>query len=211
MTKREQKSKYTRTKTLLPHQTPVRTPKHFISDGGTQYKSKTLRDLLKNKSIKHTVTTPYNPEGNGTSERINQIVRRVLTRSQGISLQKNIQIINQSLQHSYHRCLGKSPYEVVNGINIFDPLNRKNKVNWGILFERSDNSKKISDENKNKLRRKIEFKTGQKVMLRNTNLNSKFDKKWIGPFDITELRNYTAIITDKTKSLHVNLRKIRHC
>ncbi|ORD96396.1 TF26 [Hepatospora eriocheir] len=66
-------------------------PERIITDCGTQYKSKVVSEYLTSNNVKHSLTTPYNPEANGTSERINQVLKRMLSCNIGISILKVIQ------------------------------------------------------------------------------------------------------------------------
>ncbi len=184
-------------------------PMKIITDGGKQYKSNLVEGFIKANNIKHVTTTPYNPESNGSSERINQVIRRVLVCTKGENITKVVKIINQALQHSYHRCIGKSPYEILKGTSIFDPLKRSKNVNLKEVVDRSDRCKMTSVMQRNKTRRNFQFQVGDKVMLRNPIQMSKFEPKWKGPYEIIKLKRFTAVIRDSTKELHVNLRKIR--
>ncbi|KAG0442508.1 Transposon Tf2-9 polyprotein [Dictyocoela muelleri] len=53
-------------------------PEIVITDNGKQYTSKAFLRFLKNKNIKHRRTSPYNPQSNGISERINQTISRII-------------------------------------------------------------------------------------------------------------------------------------
>lgn len=54
-------------------------PKTFLHDQGTQYMAKETQDFLTSLDIRDVKTSPYNPTGNGISERINQEIGFVIT------------------------------------------------------------------------------------------------------------------------------------
>ena len=54
-------------------------PSYVHSDRGPSFMSKELKDWLHSKGIATSRTTPYNPEGNGQTERYNGIVMKTVT------------------------------------------------------------------------------------------------------------------------------------
>ena len=54
-------------------------PGYVHSDRGSSFMSKELKDWLHSKGIATSRTTPYNPEGNGQTERYNGIVMKAIT------------------------------------------------------------------------------------------------------------------------------------
>jgi hypothetical protein len=56
-------------KQFLADIAPFGTPKEVHSDNGTEYTSRTFRQILLDHSIKQTTTAPYSPYQNGKSER----------------------------------------------------------------------------------------------------------------------------------------------
>lgn len=56
-----------------------------MSDQGTQYTSRELANLLEKYAIKAIFTTPYNPQGNGISERLNQILAEINRNQENMS------------------------------------------------------------------------------------------------------------------------------
>jgi hypothetical protein len=45
--------------------TRFRIPWEIVTDGGTQFTSRLIKDLMDKYKIKHRVTTPYHPQANG--------------------------------------------------------------------------------------------------------------------------------------------------
>ena len=54
------------------------TPESMHSDRGTQFTSNAFRAYLEKQKIGQTFTTPYNPQGNGQCERMNQTLWRTI-------------------------------------------------------------------------------------------------------------------------------------
>jgi transposase InsO family protein len=52
-----------------------------VTDGGTQFTSWLVRDLMENYKIKHKVTTPYHPQENGQVEGTNKILEAIITKT----------------------------------------------------------------------------------------------------------------------------------
>ncbi|KAF9762576.1 hypothetical protein NGRA_1918 [Nosema granulosis] len=63
------------------------TPKTIISDNGTQYLSKEVKEYLKGNHINHIVTPIYHPQSNGISERINGTLSEILSMNIGESME----------------------------------------------------------------------------------------------------------------------------
>ena len=53
-------------------------PKILLSDGGPQFTSKTMEEVLALLGICHQVTSPYHPEANGLCERVNGTIVSML-------------------------------------------------------------------------------------------------------------------------------------
>ena len=53
-------------------------PKILLSDGGPQFTSAVMEEVLSILGISHSVTTPYHPEANGLCERVNGTIKSML-------------------------------------------------------------------------------------------------------------------------------------
>uniref|UniRef100_A0A2N9HQQ7 Integrase catalytic domain-containing protein n=1 Tax=Fagus sylvatica TaxID=28930 RepID=A0A2N9HQQ7_FAGSY len=54
-------------------------PYKLISDNGTPFVNKDVRELLEHYQVKHRRSTPYYPQGNGQAEATNRMLLRILT------------------------------------------------------------------------------------------------------------------------------------
>ncbi len=184
-------------------------PTKLISDNGTQYKSTEFEHFLNEKGIKHHVTTTFNPEANGVSERVNCTIKRILNCNQGMNLIGVVQKINYALKHAINRMTGFSPYEIIMGKSIFDPLQRNLDINPEEISETSDRNKAKSLEYANMNRKFIAYKVGDKVY-KKYELKGKNQPLWCGPFTVKRICNESVLeIEDDQKTIKVNHRKIR--
>ena len=55
-------------------------PHKIISDNGTPFVNKSVREVLENYRIKHHRSTPYYPQGNGLAEATNRMLLRILSK-----------------------------------------------------------------------------------------------------------------------------------
>jgi len=55
-------------------------PREIVIDGGTQFTSRLVRELMDNYNIKHKVTTPYHLHENGQVEGTNKILEETITK-----------------------------------------------------------------------------------------------------------------------------------
>jgi hypothetical protein len=55
-------------------------PYKLISDNGTPFINKDVREVLEHYRVKHRCSTPYYPQGNGQAEAINRMLLRILTK-----------------------------------------------------------------------------------------------------------------------------------
>ena len=60
------------------HHYKVRDPRRLISDNGTPFINKDMKNLTKAYYIKHGRSTPYYPQGNGQAEATNRVILKIL-------------------------------------------------------------------------------------------------------------------------------------
>jgi transposase InsO family protein len=91
-------------------------PREIVTDQGTQFTSKLMRELMEKYGIKHRKYSPYNPQANGQVESTNKFLEAILT--------KNIQLHHQdwadrlpealwAYQTTWRNTTGHTPYELV--------------------------------------------------------------------------------------------------
>ena len=99
-------------------------PQSIFTDQGRQYIFSEFEKFLNKNNIQRLITSSYNPTCNSTSERLNRTLVRILRYYLTISIKVAILRIGKSLQRSYHRVLGKIPYEIIFKYSIYDRILR---------------------------------------------------------------------------------------
>jgi len=93
------------------------SPAQIVSDNGLEFANATLKRLFRRYGIRHIFTTPYNPKGNGTTERLNRtllsLLRGILT--PGIEWDMAISSVLDIYNNCPHASIGISPYEAITG------------------------------------------------------------------------------------------------
>jgi hypothetical protein len=56
-------------------------PHEIITDQGTQFTSKTMKELIEKYGIKHRKYSPYHPQANGQVESTNKVLEDILTKT----------------------------------------------------------------------------------------------------------------------------------
>ncbi|KAF9762400.1 hypothetical protein NGRA_2044 [Nosema granulosis] len=167
---------------------------------------------MKNYSVKHILTSPYNPTGNSISERINQTIAFTLRNHRDKSIREAIKTAQRSLNYTYHRILGFSPFEYLHKYSRLDPLKRELDINYEAISERQKSQSTRDNQELNKSRiTNYEFKLKSKVYVKNPNPKSKMDTRWLGPGSITKIsdnKNSFEILLDNNY-IQANLKNIR--
>ncbi|KAG0439726.1 hypothetical protein DMUE_2232 [Dictyocoela muelleri] len=81
--------------------------------------------MLKANNIIHTTTRAYNPTRNSISERINKTLGDISRMYKGKSVFEHKTFNETRLNHTYHRVLKASPYEILFKYAVID-LFKKN-------------------------------------------------------------------------------------
>ena len=87
----------------------IGTPKILLSDRGTQFVSETFQNWLEEKRVKMIHTSPYNPQRNAVSERLNAVIGVVLRIKKEASTQELINSIRTRINCAVSRVSGLSP------------------------------------------------------------------------------------------------------
>ncbi len=87
-------------------------PKQILSDQGRQYLAINCKEFMKENKIEALTTTAYNPEGNGISERQNQIIRLACRIKGNLKRTKLEEYIETGINNSYNRVIKATPIEL---------------------------------------------------------------------------------------------------
>jgi transposase InsO family protein len=92
-------------------------PAVILTDNGLEFCNAAVTRLLKRHGTRHAYTTPYNPKGNGATERLNRtllsLLRGILT--PGLEWDRHVQTVLNIYNHCSHSAIKLSPYEAITG------------------------------------------------------------------------------------------------
>ncbi len=183
-------------------------PFQVLSDNGSQFSGKLMKELTSLLGIELKHTTPYHPQCNGAIERMHSTLENMLRKAhaQGKDWVEQLPFALFALRQMPSRSTGFSPYELVWGRNMRTPLdviysgwmdreNRKLNVSeWAeMLVDRlemmrdsavetglkeSQKRKEFYDDGK--VERSLEV--GDKIWVRIPGKADKFSDSWDGPY-----------------------------
>ena len=192
----------------------VGLPLVLLSDGGSQFTSEQMEEILRILGIKHSVATPYHPQSNGLCERANATIKTMIKKlslDNPTAWDRLLQCALFAYREVPQETTGFAPFELVYGSIPRGPLSLL-RDNW--LNQELNNTNQSSFEYVNDLRKKIEytcqlaktrtesqmlksqkrmdkksklrtFQVGDKVLLLLPTSNSKFTSEWKGPFTVS--------------------------
>jgi len=105
--------------------TRVGVPKHILSDQGSQFLSAVMKAMCRLLSLKHLVTTPYNPICNGLIEKFNGTLKNMLRHMCAENPKDWVRYIGPLLfayREVKHDSLGYSPFELLYGKTVRGPM-----------------------------------------------------------------------------------------
>lgn len=189
-------------------------PEKLHSDQGRNFESKVIKELCKMLGIKKTRTTPYHPMGNGSAERFNQTLLKMLgtlEHEQKADWKSHVAPLVQAYNATKSDATGYSPHFLMFGwhprlpIDSFLGINpdeeeHKNHSDYvGKLQMRMETAfniaaaeaKKSAEKNKERYDAKIRearLEVGDKVLTRNVGLKgkNKLADKWDEPIYIVK-------------------------
>ena len=192
------------------------TPKTLLTDQGSHFRNKLVEELCSKFEIKHRFSSPYHPQTNGLTERFNKILCDILKRTSRFNVfewDKNIPSALFAYRTTKHSTTKFTPFYLNYGRKPILPnevdeenqseINEIDLENTIVqrMFEleetlsqdlqKARNFIKISQQKSQgrhnlKIKKKIEFKEGDKVLLydskQDKQWSGKLDTKWKGPF-----------------------------
>ncbi len=188
-------------------------PLRLLSDNGTQFTSKLIKELSTLFGIELVKTTPYHPQSNGVIERMHATLESMLRKAhaQGLDWVGQIPFALFALRQMPCRSTGFSPYELIYGKNMRTPLDLLYS-GWKLReFQQIDTSdwvmqlaekleilrdvamsNSISESKKRKYYYdcgKVERKllVGQLVWCKIPGRNGKLEDSWDGPYKVEKI------------------------
>ena len=194
------------------------TPRTFLTDQGTNFTAKLMKNLCDKLGIEKIQTSPYHPSSNGMIERMNQNITTGISHYVN-NEQDNWDDLLPGLLHAYRstptRSRGFSPYEMLYGRKMilppdvkYDPQECEPNDEEGYmkkLNEQLKHTRKIADEILQTTRTEMEqgqnqmnfapYEEGQYVWLKTIpkqGKNKKLAAKFTGPHKI--IRRITPVL-----------------
>lgn len=100
-------------------------PSTIISDNGTSFKNKDVKQFLEKYHIKHRFSTPYYPQSNGQAESSNKIIEQILRKTvnkHGKDWSTQLIYALWAYRKSVRIATGTTPYNLVYGADAIMPL-----------------------------------------------------------------------------------------
>lgn len=213
------------------------TPEVLLSDQGTNFLSATLKDVCKLLKIKKIQTTSYHPESNGALERSHRTLAEYL-KNFGNEDQEDWDAWLPYAMFTYnttpHSATGHTPFELVFGRSAEIPTAMKREPRAGFVYDdyahelrerlrfawTSARNTLIAGKEKTKTyhdksAKSIEFRMGDKVLLRDETIRQGRSKKltpqWIGPYEVVDkISDVNVSIRKGKKLLKVHVNRLKH-
>jgi ribonuclease HI len=99
-------------------------PYKLISDNGTPFVNKDVRELLEHYQVKHRRSTPYYPQGNGQAEATNRMLLRILSKmvfDYGSNWNSHLADVLWAYRGSPKTATGFTPFSLVYGTDTISP------------------------------------------------------------------------------------------
>lgn len=100
-------------------------PRQIVTDQGTQFTSKLVRDLTEKYKIKHRKSTPYHPQANGQVESTNKVLENIMTKTVQLNRRDWYEKLKDALwayRITWKNTTGFSPYQLVYGKEALLPI-----------------------------------------------------------------------------------------
>uniref|UniRef100_A0A2N9G4I2 Integrase catalytic domain-containing protein n=1 Tax=Fagus sylvatica TaxID=28930 RepID=A0A2N9G4I2_FAGSY len=97
-------------------------PYKLISDNGTPFINKDMREVLEHYQVKHRRSTPYYPQGNGQAEATNRMLLRILSKmvfDYGNDWRAHLADVLWAYRSSPKIATGFTPFSLVYGIDTY--------------------------------------------------------------------------------------------
>ena len=186
----------------------VGIPVEILTDQGSNFMSKLLKEVYHLMGVKPICTSPYHPQTDGFVERFNQTLKAMLRRSaeEGKDWDKLPLYVLFAYREVPQETTGFSPFELLYGREVRGPLDviretweadvssRESVVSYVVgMRERLEAMAELVKENVGKAQRRQkewfdrqarerELKVGEKVLILLPTSASKLLAKWQGPF-----------------------------
>jgi len=175
-------------------------PLQVLHDNGSEFIGIEFQELLTSYGIHDLPTTIKNPTANSILER----THHVITNSLRLVEIENIELDDIdpfaglvanaafALRATIHSTLNASPAQLVFGRDMI--IHTNDTANWHILRQRQQNRMLRDNERTNHHRIPHHYAVGDRVLIRNNDINTKLSKPYFGPFTIVRLTPNNGIV-----------------
>lgn len=193
-------------------------PKELLTDRGTVFTGKVMRETCRLLGVDKIQTSPYHPESNGVLERWHRDLKLMLRKHPNCKDEwdKLLKYCLLSFRASPHSSTGFSPFELVNGRNLRGPLEAIKEswlsgevkfhsvVEWveelretlARLHGRAEGNERLAKEKSkeyyDKKARERSFELGEMALVHTPSISGKLDNVWEGPFEIIDKLSNTT-------------------
>lgn len=195
-------------------------PEILTSDNHKSFSGDLLKNICKYLKIHKVFTSPYTPKSN-TVERFHNMLRAFVN-DHPTQWETKLPFVISSYNASMNTATQKSPYELVFGKSMPLPLSvtgsgvssynyddyahdlRENlKYSWQLarekLIARKEKNKEYFDSKHNT--KNLDLKPGDLVLMQNQNRNTKYDNKYVGPYEVVEITGPNTVkIKERNKN-----------
>eukprot|EP00477_Mikrocytos_mackini_P003217 GAHX01003999.1.p1 GENE.GAHX01003999.1~~GAHX01003999.1.p1 ORF type:complete len:181 (-),score=27.18 GAHX01003999.1:129-671(-) len=170
-----------------------------------------MKKLTKDRGIEHIFTSPYNPQCNGYSERINQGIGVTLRTNTNVQITDLPILIRRKLNLNINRSHGASPQELLDKHSYLDPIKRD--LTDSIKENRLKRTNELEQEeiHRNKKRQPHDHRVGDLVYSK-THAPDKLEEKWKGPGKIIKVKETgQLIIQEDGDTYEQDIRNVARC
>ena len=221
------------TRSLVSIFTRCGFPLRITTDNGPQFKGAFFKKWVKQLGIKHVVSSPYHPQGNGVVERLHRTLNSMiskLTEKKG-NWASTIPMALYFIRSTPCLATGLSPFLARQGWEPATPLELLYRawdgsdegnidltewvdLNLGRVEKFRDSAAATVGKNvkqrkatwDSKAKQRV-FEVGDSVLVRKPGMTTKLEESWEGPFKITKVNSPLSYGVDfghrKSPSIHV--------
>ena len=205
------------------------SPKHVLTDQGSNFVSELISNFENLFKIKHIKTSTFHPQSNGSLERAHGVVKDLIKTAMEENhndWDENLKLITMGYNTSVHEGTGYTPFELTFGrkANIPSILATTPSLKYSELIdlwrERHETYIRKAKQRIEKQKQKYKetqdkrivipqtiFDIGDMILIHNNRKKSKLDVEWVGPATIVEIgnnNNYIVLLNNERMQVHAN-------
>ena len=214
-------------------------PAHILTDQGSVFTSKLVKQLCQTLGIKHVKSSPYHPESNGCLERWHSTLKATLRKHQEkySNWDKLLKYILFACRSAPHANTGYSPFELVFGRQLRGPLdvvhdgwlggdlpqssaeewiqNLRDSLTlvWEVAVDKEGLAKDKMAQRSKKKATSRHFSQGDQVLVRVVDPGGKLGDRWDGPYEVeskvAEVTYRIAVPHRRTKCMTAHVNRLK--